>query len=178
MTRRVVTGHDETGASIVVADGEAPRTHVFENIPGMVTTLLWSTSNAQAVPHRAGDPTSTADYLPQRGETRAMMVTFPPDAVFMSEQFDGPAAAEEQLRANPGLAERFEPDQPGMHTTDSVDYGLVVQGQVILELDGGRTVMLTPGDVVVQNGTRHAWRNPGDSPATVMFVLVGAAREQ
>lgn len=78
----------------------------------------------------------------------------------------------------PGLAERFEPESPGMHTTDSVDYGILLEGEISLELDDGKTVALKAGDVVVQNGTRHAWRNPGTEPATLIFVLIGARRSK
>ena len=61
-----------------------------------------------------------------------------------------------------------------MHTTPTVDYGVVLDGEVWLELDDGKTVHLKEHDVVVQNGTRHAWRNKGTKPATMAFVLIGA----
>lgn len=76
----------------------------------------------------------------------------------------------------PGLAERFEPDNPGMHTADSIDYVIVVDGEIWLELDEGKVGPLQCGDIVVQNGTRHAWRNQGDKPAKLVFVFVGARR--
>ena len=72
----------------------------------------------------------------------------------------------------PGFAELFEPD--GMHTTVTVDYGVVLDGDIVLDLGDGETAKLQAGDVVVQNGTRHAWRNPGDKPATIFFVLMGS----
>ena len=61
-----------------------------------------------------------------------------------------------------------------MHTTPTVDYGVVLEGEIVLDLGAGESALLRAGDVVVQNGTRHAWRNPGTSPATVFFVMVGA----
>ena len=76
-------------------------------------------------------------------------------------------------RRLPGMAAHMEPDQPGMHTAASVDYEFVASGRVLLELDDGATVELGAGDTVVQNGTRHAWRNPFDEPAR-MVVVVGA----
>jgi quercetin dioxygenase-like cupin family protein len=96
--------------------------------------------------------------------------------VFGDPGFDPAAAAAEQALAQPGLAERFEPDAPGMHTTETIDYAVVLDGAITLELDAGRTVELGTGDVVIQNGTRHAWRNPGEHPATVAFFVVGAHR--
>jgi quercetin dioxygenase-like cupin family protein len=77
----------------------------------------------------------------------------------------------------PGMVSAFEPDHPGMHTTDSIDYGLCLEGEMDLELDDGKTVHLTPGTYVVRRGTRHAWHNRGSKPALMMYVLVGANRD-
>ena len=76
----------------------------------------------------------------------------------------------------PDLARTFEPDIPGMHTTDTVDYGIVLDGEVWLELDDGEQVHLKVHDVIVQNGTRHARRNKGDKPVKIAFVTIGAKR--
>ncbi|WP_298500291.1 cupin domain-containing protein [uncultured Maritimibacter sp.] len=103
-----------------------------------------------------------------------MVVTFPPDAVFGSEGFDFERAGAEHAVLSPGLAETFEPDNPGMHRTPTVDYVAVLSGRVVLELDDGATVALGPGDTVVQQGTRHAWRNPFDEPVSIAVVLTGA----
>ena len=74
----------------------------------------------------------------------------------------------------PGLRDHLEPDAPGMHTTATIDFEIVLEGEVWLELDDGAEVRLQPGDAVVQNGTRHAWRNKGDVPARLVAFLVGA----
>jgi mannose-6-phosphate isomerase-like protein (cupin superfamily) len=71
-----------------------------------------------------------------------------------------------------GFAERMEPDAPGFHRTQTVDYVWVAKGQVVLETDTGE-VTFDENDVVVQHGTRHAWRNPRDNSATLSVVLVG-----
>ena len=83
-------------------------------------------------------------------------------------------AGPELVEASPGIAERMEPDNPGMHQTPTVDYVTVVKGMVVLELDDGKAVELHPGDTVVQQGSRHAWRNPAKEPATISVVLLGA----
>jgi quercetin dioxygenase-like cupin family protein len=70
----------------------------------------------------------------------------------------------------------MEVDDPGMHTTDTTDFEIVLSGQVVLELDDGAEVTLSPGDTVVQNGTRHRWRNPGTAPAVIGVAIVGANR--
>jgi quercetin dioxygenase-like cupin family protein len=71
------------------------------------------------------------------------------------------------------MAAAMEPDNPGMHQTATVDYGIVLDGEVVLELDDGAQTVLTAGDTIVQLGSRHAWRNKSDRPATVAFVLTG-----
>ena len=78
-----------------------------------------------------------------------------------------------------GMGEHFERDgkAPGMHTTDTIDYGVVVRGEMTLELDDGKIVILKQGDCIVQNGTRHRWRNALEGePCLMAFVSVGAKR--
>jgi mannose-6-phosphate isomerase-like protein (cupin superfamily) len=106
-----------------------------------------------------------------------LIVAFPPDSIAMSPEFDAEAAGRENMEHTPDIASLIEPDNPGMHTTDTVDYGIVLDGEVWLELDDGEEVVLKPHDVVIQNGTRHAWRNKSDKPVKVAFVMVGARRE-
>jgi quercetin dioxygenase-like cupin family protein len=76
----------------------------------------------------------------------------------------------------PGLAETLEPEHPGMHTTDTVDFDVVLSGEIYLELDDGKEVLLKAGDCVVQNGTRHAWRNRSSQPCLLAVALIGAKR--
>lgn len=95
----------------------------------------------------------------------------------MAPGVDPAAFAEEFANTFPGLAETFEAGHPGMHTTDSVDYDIVLDGEIWLELDNGHEVKLQRNEVVVQQGTRHAWRNKGTAPATMLFMLVGARRQ-
>jgi hypothetical protein len=174
--RRVVAGHDPAGTSAVVLDTAVPRSDAFRHIPGMVSRLVWASAPVPGLPFDGVDPTpAVADFVPAPGATRFLIVTFPPDSVFSAPDFDPAAAAAENLAISPGLAERFEPD--GMHTTDTVDYGIVLDGEIWLELDEGRSAHLRRHDVVVQNGTRHSWRNKSERPATLAFVLIGARRQ-
>jgi hypothetical protein len=171
--RRVVTGHDAAGQAVIAATGTPPRTDVFQHIPGMVSRLVWATPAVPQLPHDGKDPTaSVTSIVPGPGASRLLIVTFPPDSVFAAPGFDPEAAVRENLAVSPGLAERFEPD--GMHQTPTVDYGIVLDGEIWLEVDGGRSERLARNDVVIQNGTRHAWRNKSEQPATLAFVLLGA----
>jgi quercetin dioxygenase-like cupin family protein len=85
------------------------------------------------------------------------------------------AALEDTERKLPGLLAYLDPTDPGMHTTDTIDFEVVLEGTVVLELDDGAEVTLHPGDTVVQNGTRHRWHNAGDSTARVAVFMCGAA---
>jgi mannose-6-phosphate isomerase-like protein (cupin superfamily) len=171
--RRVVTGK-VGGKSKIISEGGTRRSRVFKKIPGQSSTLLWSTSATPTAPYDGTDTVSEASsYVPvQPGETRLMIVTFPPDTVMMN--IDPVAGFQEFAEHIPDLAAKMEPDSPGMHTTQTIDYGIILDGEVWLELDDGKQVHLKPHDVVVQNGTRHAWRNKSDRPVKIAFVLIGA----
>lgn len=172
----MVTGHDAEGNAVVVADGPVPRYVERQAIPGMTDSVLWATANPPSAPADGADPTAAvSSVVPGPGETRFLTVTLPPAAVFTADDFDPAAAAAEDAAVVPGLAERFEPDNPGMHVTPTVDYILVLDGEVWLDLDDGDDTHLRKGDVVIQNATRHAWRNKGERPATLAVVMIGVA---
>jgi len=174
--RRVVTGH-ASGKAVIVSDGAPEKNYDFVHLPGMSTALMWATAAQPAVPNDRKDVVSaTTTWLPQTGETRFIFLTFPPDSLSMQPDFDGAAVGQEYMEKVPDIAARFEPDHPGMHATDSVDYGIVLDGEVWLELDDGKQIHLKPHDVVIQNGTRHAWRNKTDRPVKMAFILIGANR--
>jgi len=117
---------------------------------------------------------NSKSWVPSTGGTNLMIVKFPPDSVMSAPGFDPNAAGGEYMQKIPGLAERFEIDHPGMHTTDTVDYGVLLAGEIHLELDDGAIKKIQPHEVVIQQGTRHAWRNLSNKPATMLFVLVSA----
>lgn len=174
--RRVVTGHDGNGRSVVVSDGPIPRSREFTSLPGWVSRLPWATDPGDP-PNRAGeDPTpKVTSLLPAPGGTRFIVLTFPPDSALADPAFDPVAFDQEQRADSPGLAELIEPD--GMHATPTVDYGIVLRGEILLELDDGHRTRLSAGDIVIQNGTRHAWRNDSGRPVTMAFVLIGTEPE-
>lgn len=172
--KRIVTGQDRDGRARFVYDFVEPHREVFTHVPGLVVSTLWATENEPAIPGKVTDPVpSMTSLVAAPGETRFMKVVFPPDSV-LETITDWDAAGAEYASRLPGLAETFDPEHPGMHTTQTIDYIVLLSGELWLELDDNEERRLAPGDVVVQNGTRHAWRNRGTEPATIVSVMVGA----
>jgi mannose-6-phosphate isomerase-like protein (cupin superfamily) len=171
--RRVVTGHDAAGKAVVVDDGPvAPVT--TDLLPGSEFHRLWSADTPRTFPDDGTNPAATS-YFPPEGGFRFGFFTLPPDdGPGPPEDLDVMAAFRELQTKLPGLADYTEADNPGMHTTATVDYGVVVSGQAVLELDDGVKVTLNPGDTYIQNGTRHRWANPGDVPVVIAVTLIGA----
>jgi quercetin dioxygenase-like cupin family protein len=142
-TRRVVTGHDEKGRSVFVADGAPPVIH--ESPDGDAAFVeIWNT-NQMPAPITATEP-----------EPTDRPVAVPPRA-------NGTIIRVVEIR--PGRASP-------MHRTETIDYGIVLEGEIHLVLDDGAATRLGPGDVVVQRGTDHAWDNRSDRVCRIAFVLV------
>jgi len=171
--RRVVTGHDETGKAIVLSDGAPPHVTRPEHQPGLAFHELWNTRQTpNPVTATEAEPTDLhRDTHPPKGGTVIRIVDIPPEGP------DGPEFDKETARKlfeNVGLAENAEHTIPGrhplMHRTESIDYGVVLEGQIVLLLDDSE-VVLEVGDLVVQRGTIHAWTNRTDSITRILFVL-------
>ena len=138
--RRIVTGHRE-GRSVVWKDGAA--TNQMSRVPGLVSTLVWSTD---ATP---------ADYLLDEDMGERKLAIQPPTG---GTRFS-------VLEIAPGNA-------PYMHRTDSIDYVICLEGEIEMELDGGETVRMSAGDVMVQRGTGHSWVNRSSKPCRLAVVLI------
>ena len=171
--RRVVTGHDESGKAIVLSDGAPPNVIRPEHQPGLAFHELWHT-DASPAPVAATEAEPTDRYTetaPPPHGTIIRMVDIPPEGQ------DGPDFDKETARAlfeKVGLAENAEHTIPGrhplMHRTESIDYGIVLEGQIVLLLDDS-DVVLEQGDMVMQRGTIHAWTNRTDKITRMLFIL-------
>lgn len=172
-TRLVVTGHDESGKAVFASDERVVPT-TLAILPGLEFHQLWASDEPQSYPD-SGAPPEAPSYLPPVGGFRFIVVSMPPEG---DDGFpdDLESAFEESETKLPGLMGAMEQDEPGMHTTDTTDFDIVMSGTLVLELDDGAEVTLTQGDVVIQNGTRHRWRNPGDVPAVLGTAMIGAHR--
>jgi mannose-6-phosphate isomerase-like protein (cupin superfamily) len=172
--RRVVTGHDRNGKAVFASDQEVdPLTAAL--MPGGELHRLWGADQAPTFPDDGG-PTAQPTNFPPLGGYRFGFATIPPGTVPVPADLDLQAALAEMEEKLPGLMAYIEPDNPGMHTTDTIDFEVILSGELILELDDGVEKVLRPGDTVVQNGTRHRWRNQGTEPVVMAVFMVGAHR--
>lgn len=176
---RVVTDRDSDGKSVFVTE-EVLEPGAVMVMPGAELFNVWGTDEGIPTVGAGDNPLSVPfPFFPGPGASRLVVVRFPPLAGPNAPQ--PPDASMEEVMEEaeakqPGLAHVFEPEGAGMHTTDSLDYGICVDGEIDLELDDGAQVHVTPGSLVVQRGTRHGWRNRSDRPCTMIFVLIGAER--
>lgn len=170
--RRLVTANVD-GKSVVLSDQPLPA-YEFKTVPGYEHTLIWINPEIPDLSQEQRLDHYPDSVVPGPGGTSLHFVTFPPGSVFAEPSFNGEAARSEALIRLKGLADHFEKEDPAMHKTNTVDYALVYDGEIWLELDDAKTIHLKRGDIVVQNGTRHAWRNFGTTPVTMLFFLNGA----
>ncbi len=173
---RVVTGHDADGKAVVTSHGPLPTVVELAAIPGTVFHEVWSTSATPATVDGGPDPTLGPLTLPPpRSGTRIRFVDIPPDsAEFLAHGASRMADAFAELGDAAASTVRGQSPHPLMHRTESVDYGIVIDGELTLVLDDSE-VELRPGSVVVQRGTNHAWANRSGRPCRMLFVLVDAA---
>jgi len=171
--RRVVTGHDADGKAVVSSDGPLSTVVSLEAIPGTVFHEVWSTENSPARVGNGSDPTIGALVLPPpRHGTRIRFVDIPPDtADFLAHGAQRMKAAFSEIGDAEASTVTTDSPHPLMHRTESIDYGVVIDGELTLVLDRGEAV-LTPGTVVVQRGTNHAWANRSGRVCRMLFVLV------
>ena len=144
--RRIVTGHDDKGVAKVLID--SPATNVRSSRPGSGSTLIWSTDQTPAD------------------------ISMGENAEDLGARILGTAPPENGSRFT---INDIPPGRPGvMHRTETLDYAILLSGEIDMELDNGETVKLKAGDVVVQRGTNHSWINRGTEPARIAFVLIDA----
>jgi mannose-6-phosphate isomerase-like protein (cupin superfamily) len=168
--RRVLTGHDAAGRSTFIADGAAPNVKEMTAITGLALTDLWETKGAPASNAGEKDAADRPVHLePARNGTIFRMVEFPPDAGRPTH-----ADSREGFKAiGAGHVKDAGHSDPMMHKTATVDYAVVVRGEIYAVMEKGEA-LLKAGDVLVQRGTNHSWSVRGKEPALVAFILVGA----
>jgi hypothetical protein len=169
--RRVITGQLD-GKAVFVAD-ESVEALTAAAIPGVEMLTAWGTDAVPEVPNSGALPSFTG-HFPRPAGLRVLLFCLPPDDLPVDWDPTTDAALEEAALKFPGLLEAFDPEHAGMHTSQTVDIAVVLEGTVVLELDDEATRSLDKGAVIIQNGTKHKWSNPSSERAWVLFVLVGA----
>jgi naringenin degradation protein FdeH len=173
--RRIVTGHDTQGGSAVLSDEVSPHVMPIMGQPNFAVTDFWKTASTPADNGVATDkdpcsvPTQVA---PPDGGSVFRVVQFPPDKDWAAKAaaMGGSVAIDETAKAaNTGGPIRHA----HMHRTRSIDYAIVLSGEIWAVMDNGETKM-TAGDVLIQRGTNHAWANRSNAPCVVAFVLIDA----
>jgi mannose-6-phosphate isomerase-like protein (cupin superfamily) len=169
--KRYVTGHKADGAAIIMIDDYAPNVTELKGWPGAGVTELWVTGEAPVDNSGAQDRSlRPMRHDPTHDGTIFRVVEIPPEGASPIDT----AATFEQLGS--GNKPRPEDSQkhPTMHKTNSVDYLVVISGEMWMVMEEGE-VLLRPGDCIVQRGTNHAWKNRGDKPCLIAAILVDAA---
>ena len=172
--RRVVTGHDKSGKAIVLSDGPVPTIHSNPIRPGQLSFEVWKT-RSMPVPIAAEEPEPTTGprslQPPPMGSVLRISVV-PPETE-ETRNLTPEQARELFRKSGAGDASTYGRGgrHPMMHRTETVDYAVVLEGEITLILDD-EEVALKTGDVVIQRGTSHAWSNRSGKPVKMLYVLI------
>lgn len=170
--RRIVTGHDKDGKAVIASDGPPGRVvEGFAGVPGLVFYEIWTTKGSPAAVTAAEDDPVTGDIqlVPPPGGVRIRVMDFPPEN-------ETPELSEEERLAHfdalgGGHALDTDAAHPFMHRSETIDYGIILEGEIVMIVDKGET-LCRKGDVIIQRGTNHAWANRSNKPCRVAFILI------
>lgn len=173
--RRVVTGHDAQGRAVFLEDGPVPRVQRVGGPQGPLFFEVWNTCATPApIDRTSGEPPESSIQLaPPKGGTRIRVLDIPPEdagiGTLTPEQakahFAEVGAADASSHSGSGSRHAY------MHRTETVDYGIVLEGEITLILDVGETIVRA-GDIVIQRGTNHGWANRSGRPCRIAFILI------
>jgi len=170
-----VTANDTRGHSYILSDGESPNSRRSPNVPGFGAAHVWTTPPGPVDNSGEFDPASADAEIPMYplpGGTVFRVADFPPDSAYTDAGKDAIFGEIGGQHARDGAA--YSQDRHfWFHKTDSIDYAVVLEGEVWLLLDDDEA-LLRAGDVVVQRGTSHSWANRSGKPCRVAFILIGA----
>lgn len=173
--RRIVTADDANGRSRIAEDAPAKAVRTVSERPGYRSVNVWRTEAAPA-PINAPDTVEQHQGIlpPGNGGSILRIIDFPPELA-------DPAERKRQIQATFGGMfsdahhDKREGAHPGMHRTHTVDYAILLEGEIWAVMDEGETLMRA-GDVLIQRGTNHAWANRSNRTARIAFVLIDGAR--
>jgi len=172
--RRVVTGHDEQGRAIIQEDGAVPRVQRIGGDIGPMFHEVWNTRATPApIDAASGEPRESGIILaPPKNGTRIRVLDVPPEGDRLANMGEAERRAHfAEIGAADAVAGGAAAKRHAfMHRTETIDYGIVLEGELVLIMDGETTVRA--GDIVVQRGTNHGWANRSDKNCRICFVLI------
>lgn len=174
LPRLIVTGHTAEGRSTFVSDGPPHRVRTVEERPGYRVSNLWALFGSPAAIDDPNRVNEVAGLAPPIQGSLIRVIDYPPE----------PKDPVERKKMFEAMFSKLFPDgrhlppdaaHPGMHTTESVDYAIVLQGEIYAVMEEGETLMRA-GDILIQRGTAHAWSNRSNEFARICFVLIDGKR--
>lgn len=168
--RRVVTGHNSQKRSVIVEDSPSPHALILSNNPAFGLTNLWVTHNIPANNEIGLEAIGQVIQTPPKNGSIFRMVEFPPEKELAGKIDRG--AAFRAMSAHDTL-DRDHSRHPLMHKTNTIDYAVIIAGEIYAVLDEEET-LLHAGDCLIQRGTNHAWSNRSEEPCLVAFILIDA----
>lgn len=172
--RRIVTGHDAQGKAIIISDAPPVHTQLVGGIGGPTFFEVWHTSETPAfIPAWPQEPDEQGLVLPPpKSGTRIRVIEFPPEGEEIRKLNPTDAAAKFRSMGDEGASTSDDAaPHPLMHRTKTVDYGIVLEGEITLVLDRAEAT-IQAGDIIIQNGTNHAWANRSGSICRMVFILI------
>ncbi len=173
--RRIVTGHDAQGRAIIQADEAVPRVQRIGGPTGPLFHEVWNTRATPApIDAASGEPHEDGIILaPPKNGTRIRVLDIPPDDPSLANQTAEEARAH---FAEVGAGDAASHTGTGsrharMHRTETIDYGIVLDGELVLIMDEGETTVRA-GDIIIQRGTNHGWANRSDRNCRIAFILI------
>ncbi len=170
--RRIVTGHDRDGRSVFVID-DVVEPIALNLLPGWELASLWGDDEPPTLPAHDAFCVTTP-LFPSVGGYRLCVVTLNPGMASKQFAISRDGALDEAKALLPDVLDQVDVNDPGMHTTETVDLNIILSGELFLELDDGAELRARSGDIIVQRGTRHRWHNRSCEPVQIATVMIGA----
>ena len=172
--RRIVTGIDADGRSYIAADGVSPAMLTMEGREGYRNNNIWRTVGSPAPVDAPDTVLEHRGVLPPKGGTVLRVIDIPPEDQDAEAHRRATEAVFKAMFAD-AKHESSHTRHPGMHITDTIDYAILLHGELVAIMDEGETVMRA-GDILIQRGTKHAWANRSGGIARIAFILVDGRR--
>lgn len=171
--RRIVTGHDAQGQAVILEDAPPPR---VQQIGGAIGPMFYEVWNTHATPApidaASGEPAETGIVLaPPKGGTRIRVLDIPPEGDNFANMTAEESAAHFAEIGAGGATASSSGRHALMHRTETVDYGIVLEGELVLIMDVGETTVRA-GDIIIQRGTNHGWANRSNATCRIAFILI------